>query len=206
VVVRQSIGMAAYMDLEALWRVLREGQTISGAWMSVDSRRLDEIYDELAERPGVAGVSVREHTIRSFYETLAQTILVFTFFNTLLAGSISFGVVYNNARIALSERNRELASLRVLGFTRAEISHILLGEIALLTLIALPPGFAIGRLLVGYLAGRLQSDLYRVPFVLERETYAFAALVILASTVLSGLIVLWKLWRLDLMAALKSRE
>ncbi|HLU46711.1 MAG TPA: FtsX-like permease family protein [Planctomycetota bacterium] len=205
-VVRQYIGMAAYMDLEALWRVLREGQTISGAWMSVDSRRLDEIYDELAERPGVAGVSVREHTIRSFYETLAQTILVFTFFNTLLAGSISFGVVYNNARIALSERNRELASLRVLGFTRAEISHILLGEIALLTLIALPPGFAIGRLLVGYLAGRLQSDLYRVPFVLERETYAFAALVILASTVLSGLIVLWKLWRLDLMAALKSRE
>ena len=57
-------------------------------------------------------------------------VLFFTFISTLLGGSIAFGVIYNNMRIALSERNRELASLRVLGFHRGEVAYILLGELA----------------------------------------------------------------------------
>jgi putative ABC transport system permease protein len=137
---------------------------------------------------------------------LGESLLIFTFINTVLAGTIAFGVVYNNARIALSERSRELASLRVLGYTRGEISYILLGEIFAFTLAAIPIGFVIGRFLCGYIAANLQSDLYRVPLVLEPDTYAFAAAVVLFSTCLSALSMRRKLFQLDLVAVLKARE
>ena len=123
-----------------------------------------------------------------------------------LAGIIAFGVVYNSARIALSERRRELASLRVLGFTRAEISYILLGELGVLTLAAIPLGFLIGRGLCAYIANSLETDLFRIPLILEANTYAFAALVVLMSTLISGLIVRSRLDRLDLIAVLKTKE
>ncbi len=204
--VRQWVGVSAYMDLAALNRFMREGETISGAYLSTDKRYLPEIYSALAGMPRVAGSSVRENEIGSFYENLAETLLVFTFINTLLAGTIAFGVVYNSARIALSERSRELASLRVLGYTKGEISYILLGELGVLTLTAIPAGFAIGRGLCGYIAGRLASDLYRVPPIVEPHTYAFAAAVVLVSAGVSGLVVRRRLAELDLVAALKTRE
>jgi putative ABC transport system permease protein len=115
-------------------------------------------------------------------------------------------VVYNSARIALSERSRELASLRVLGYTRGEISYILLGELGVFTLAAVPLGFLIGRGLCGYIAAKLGSDLYRVPLVLEPGTYAFAASVVLVSSCVSGLVVRRRLDRLDLVEVLKTRE
>jgi putative ABC transport system permease protein len=115
-------------------------------------------------------------------------------------------VVYNSARIALSERSRELASLRVLGYTRGEISYILLGELGTITLAAIPIGFLVGRELCRFIATRLGSDLYRVPLVLEPSTYAFAASVVLVSAGVSGLVVRRRLDRLDLVAVLKTRE
>ncbi|HZW36585.1 MAG TPA: ABC transporter permease, partial [Candidatus Deferrimicrobiaceae bacterium] len=124
----------------------------------------------------------------------------------LLAGTIAFGVVYNSARIALSERSRELASLRVLGYTRGEISYILLGELGVITLAAIPFGFLLGRELCRFIAARLGSDLYRVPLVLEPSTYAFAAAVVLVSAGISGVVVRRRLARLDLVAVLKTRE
>jgi putative ABC transport system permease protein len=204
--VRQFIGVAAYMELEALNRVLREGDAISGAYVAADSLHLESIYRELEEMPRVAGTVVRKNAIESFLETMAGTILIFTFINTILAGTIACGVVYNSARIALSERSRELASLRVLGFTRAEVSYILLGELAVLTLAAIPVGFLVGRGLCEIIVAGLQSDLYRIPLVLEARTYAFAATVVLVATVLSGLYVRRNLDRLDLVAVLKTEE
>jgi putative ABC transport system permease protein len=124
----------------------------------------------------------------------------------VLAASIAFGVVYNSARIALAERSRELASLRVLGFTRGEISYILLGELGLLTITAIPLGFLIGRGLAAYVVQGIESDLYRVPVVLEPPTYTFAALVIFASAVVSGFVIQRRLNRLDLVAVLKTKE
>jgi putative ABC transport system permease protein len=135
-----------------------------------------------------------------------RQVLIFAFFNTLLAATIAFGVVYNSARIALSERGRELASLRVLGFTRGEISYILLGELGLLTLVAIPLGFVIGRWLCVLMISRMQTDLFRVPLVLEPRTYAFAAAVVLVSAAVSALIVRSTLDRLDLVAVLKTKE
>lgn len=204
--VKQFIGVSAYMNIHALNRFLREDSVLSGARLALDERHQQEIYDALKEMPRVAATEVRENSIRSFYETLAETLLIFTTINTLLAATIAFGVVYNSARIALSERGRELASLRVLGFTRGEISYILLGELTALTLAAIPLGFIIGHAMCDFIASNLASDLYRVPLVLESQTYAFSATVILVATALSALIVRRKLDHLDLVAVLKTRE
>jgi len=204
--VPQYVGVSAYMNLSEQNRLLGEGDAISGAYLFTDKRHLPEIYRALKGMPRIAGTSIREVEIRSFYDTLGETLLVFTLINTLLAGTIAFGVVYNSARIALSERSRELASLRVLGYTRGEISYILLGELGVITLAAIVPGFLIGRGLCGYIATNLASELYRVPLILESDTYAFAAAVVLVSACLSGLIVRRRLDRLDLVAVLKTRE
>ena len=204
--VSQYVGVAAYMEINALNRLLREGDAISGVYLTVDEPYQAEIYAALKEMPRVAGTVTRKNAIRNFYETMGETLLIFAFINTLLAGTIAFGVVYNSARIALSERSRELASLRVLGFTRGEVSYILLGELGLLTLLAIPPGFVIGRGLCAYLAVTMESDLYRVPLVTEPSTYAFAATVVLLSTCISGFLVWHQLTRLDLVAVLKTKE
>jgi putative ABC transport system permease protein len=203
---KQYLGVTAYMQRRALNQLLNEGNAISGAYLKVDDRYQDEVYAELKEMPRVAGVIIHETAIQAFYDTLAETILFFTFISTLLGATISFGVVYNSMRIALSERNRELASLRVLGFTRGEVAYILLGELALLTLIAIPIGLLIGYGLCAYMAFKFDTDLYRVPLVLGQDAYAFAATVVIVSSLISGFMIWRNLAHLDMVAVLKSKE
>ncbi len=204
--VKQYIGVMGYMDRSALNRLMREGDLVSGAYLTVDSAEQSKVYRKLIEMPRVAGTAVRMDEIRNFYETQAESMLFFTFIATVLAGTIAFGVVYNSARISLSERSRELASLRVLGYTRGEISYIFLGELTVLTLLALPLGFIFGRGLCEYITTAVESDLFRVPVVLENETYALGAAVVLLSASVSGLVVRHRLDHLDLIAVLKTRE
>jgi putative ABC transport system permease protein len=204
--VSQYIGVSAYMDIDALNRLMREGSAISGVYLAADSRFLQHLFDRMKKIPRIAGIEVRERAITNFYDTMGETILIFTFINTLLAGIIAFGVVYNSARIALSEQGRELASLRVLGFTRGEISYILLGELTALTCAAIPLGFLIGHGMCAYIAESLKTDLFRVPLILEANTYAFAATVVIVSSCISGLIVRRRLDHLDLIAVLKTKE
>ncbi len=204
--VRQYIGVMGYMDRAALNRLMREGDLASGAYLTVDSAEQTRLNRILVEMPRVAGVVVRLDEIRNFYQTQAESMLFFTFIATLLGGTIAFGVVYNSARISLSERSRELASLRVLGYTRGEISYILLGELGLLTLAALPFGFIFGRMLCSYITHALESDLFRVPVVLEPSTYALSAAVVLVSASVSSLIVRHRLDHLDLVEVLKTKE
>lgn len=203
---KQYIGLSGYMDIAALNRLMREGNAISGMYLSVDSFYISEIYKKLINAPRVAGTVILKDEVKNFYETQAEAFLFFIFIATLLASSIAFGVIYNSARIALSERNRELASLRVLGYTKAEISYILLGELALLTLAAIPFGFIIGRGLGAYMAKAFESDLFRIPLVVEPVTYALAATVVLASAFVSGIIVSYRLYHLDLVGVLKTKE
>lgn len=205
-VVDQFLGLSAYMDLDALNRLLREGPAISGAYLAIDERFAPAIYRALKDMPRIAGTVVRRQEIVNFHRTMEETMLFFTFVATLFASLMSIGIVYNSARITLTERSRDLASLRVLGFTRGEISYILLGELAVLTAVAIPLGLYIGRWLCWYIARSLESDLYRVALVLEPDTYAFAATVTLAAVTLSGLAVRRRLDRLDLIAVLKTRE
>jgi putative ABC transport system permease protein len=200
------LGVSAYMRRDTLNRLLKEGNAINGAYLAIDPVHSKRIYQELDEMPRVAGTVVRETAIRSFHKTMEETILYFSFVTAILGGIIAFGVVYNSARIALSERERELASLRVMGFTRGEVAYILLGELGFITLLALPLGYLFGRELCRYLSSAFRSDLYRVPLVLEADTVAFAASVVLASAVISALLLWRKLNRLDLIGVLKTRE
>src|SRR4030043_1154411 len=204
--VKQNIGLMGYMDLLALNRLMREVHTISGAYLTVDSLDQPKIYRTLVEMPRVAGTFVREDEIKSFYETQAEVLLFFPFVATLLAAPFAFGVVYNSARIALSERSRELASLRVLGYTQTEISFIFLGELALLTLAAVPLGRLIGQGMSAYLAKAIESDLFRVPVLIDSATYSLAVTVVVVSACLSGLIVRHRLDHLDLVGVLKAKE
>jgi putative ABC transport system permease protein len=204
--VKQYLGVNGYMDLEALNRLMKEGDAISGAYLFTDSNYRDKLFRRFVEMPRVSGTVVRKDEIRNFNEIQARAMLFFTFIATLMACFISFGVVYNSARIALSERSRELSSLRVLGYTRGEISYILLGELGLLTLVAVPLGFLIGYWLCGYIANALASDLFRVPLIIEAKTYSLSAAVIFISASVSSLIVRHKLDHLDLVEVLKTRE
>lgn len=205
-IIREFTGVAAYMDIHSLNRLLGEGSAVSGAHLAVDSEARDALVTGLRNAPRIAAITDRHTAIRNFYETMADIVLTFAFVTTLLAGSIAFGVVYNNARITLAERSRELASLRVLGFTRGEISYILLGELGLLTLAAIPLGFVIGLVLIAYIVHGVESDLYRIPLVVEASVLAFAATVVLAASLLSSLVVVRRLFRLDLVEVLKTRE
>ena len=203
---RQFIGVGAYMRLESLNRLVREGYVLSGAYLSLDPRFENETVAALTERPGVASVQAQERAVQSLLDTLGDTILTFTFVMTLFAGAIAFGVIYNAARIALSERARELASLRVLGLTRGEIGYVLLGELGLLTLLALPVGFGMGYALCYGTVVSAQTELFRIPLVVGRGTLAFSATVALGAALLSGLVVWYRLGRLDLIEVLKTRE
>ena len=204
--VKLYLGVMGYMDIKALNRLMKEGDAISGVYLTADPQYQDKLYRIFVDMPRVSGTIVRKNEIRNFYDVQAKGMLFFTFIATLMAGSISIGVVYNNARIALAERSRELSSLRVLGYTRGEISYILLGELALIALTAIPLGFLIGNALCGYIAEILQSDLFRVPLIIEMKTFALAAVVVLISASISGLIVRHKLDHLDLVEVLKTRE
>ena len=199
-------GLSAYMDRHALNRLLQEGATSSGAFMMVDSPQIPALYSHLKQTPAITAVSIPSVALASFNDTIARTINVSTAFLIGFAVIIAFGMVYNGARIALSERGHELASLRVLGFTRGEIGFMLLGEQAILTLIAIPAGMALGYGIAGLITVVIDTELVRFPLVVSARTYALAFLVVAASAFLSGYLVQWRLRHLDLVAVLKTRE
>ncbi len=205
-VVSEYLGVGAYASRETVNRLLGEGEAISGAWLMIDDEARVPLVRALREAPRIASVSDRMATIAGFRDTMARGILTFTLVATLLAASICIGVVYNAARLTLAERGRELASLRVLGYTRAEARTLLLGELFTLSFLALIPAMLFGWGMAALLVQAFQSDLYRIPLVLTPAGFAFAALVILAATAVSGALVRRRLDRLDLVAVLKSNE
>ena len=204
--VDDAIGLQAYMRLEALHRMLREGNTVSGAALTMDATERDRFYAAVKTMPAIAGVSMRDEALQNFRDTMAEHMNLSIFINVVFAAIIAFGVVYNSARVSLSERSRELASLRVLGFTRAEISLILLGEIAMLTIVALPLGVAIGYVIGQLIMAEFTNEVYRLSFVVNPATIAWAWLTVIAATIVSGLLVRHRLDHLDLVAVLKTPE
>lgn len=200
------IGSPAYMEIGALSRLMHERPTVTVVHLQVDQRARAALLEKLKTLPSVGAVTLKDAAVQTFHETMAKTMLIFVAFFIAFSSILAFGVTYNAARIALSERGRELATLRVLGFTRAEISYILLGETALLTFVALPLGCAFGYALARLIVGAFETELYRVPFVIEHTTYGWAIVVGVAATFASALLVRARLDRLDLIAVLKTRE
>jgi putative ABC transport system permease protein len=172
----------------------------------VDPPAANALHAALKSLPGVAAVGLKRAALESLEKTLAENIRIFTALNVFFAGIIAFGVVYNTARIALAERSWELATLRVLGLTRREISSILLGELALLTAAAIPAGLGLGHLMARLAVRAFETEVYRIPLVIYPKTYLFSALVVTAAAAFSALVVRRRLDRLDLVAVLKTRE
>jgi putative ABC transport system permease protein len=137
---------------------------------------------------------------------MAETVNIIVGFYIVFGGLVAFGIIYNSARIALSERSRELASLRVLGFTKAEVGYILFGELAVLTLASLPLAGLFGYGLARFMVASFDSELFRLPMMINPETFAVAAMTILGATAVSALIVWRRIVTLDLVTALKTRE
>ena len=204
--VEEYIGAPAYMQMSALNHLMGEGDLRSGAYLQVDSAKADELYRKLKDTPGVAGVTLQTAALMTFRSPMAETLDIMTAFYILFGGLIALGVVYNSARISLSERGRELASLRVLGFTRGEVSYILLGELSIVTLAALLPGCLFGLGLAYLMTSSMNTDLFRIPMYVETSTYATAVLTVIVASLLSGLIVRRRIDNFDLIAVLKTRE
>lgn len=206
-VVDDLVGTAAYARIELVNDWMGEGPTISGAWAAVDPAVDSLLYARLKRLPRVGGVLIREVAVASFEETIAESFRISLVTTVLFACAVAIGIVYNSARIALSERGRELASLRVLGFSKREVTGMLLGEQALLTVAAIPPGLAFAYGLCWLIVFRVaQTDLFRIPLVVSARTYLVGVAIIAAASIFSGWLVRRRVHRLDLIAVLKTRE
>ena len=204
--VPEMMGLNAYLERRTLNRLLQEGDQSSWFALVVERGREAALLEASKQLPRVVGVFSKASLLRNMQEVSARNIRIMSTVLTLFATVIAIGVVYNNARIALAERTWELASLRVLGFTRTEVSGLLLGEMAIGIAIALPLGMLFGFGLVHLIAGLLKSDQFSFPVVIQPATYAWAALTVLISGGASALVVRRRIDRLDMVAALKTRE
>ncbi|SHE40152.1 putative ABC transport system permease protein [Modicisalibacter ilicicola DSM 19980] len=200
------LGSPAYMELGALNRALREPNRVSGAYLRVDGAQRESVYRQLKDMPTVAGVSLKADARDAFQKLMDTGAGAMRYIMAAIAAIITFGIVYNAARIAYAERARDLASLRVIGFTKGEVAFVLLGELAAVTLVALPVGALLGYYLSFGIAAGFSSDLYQIPAVFTPESYGAAALAVIAAAVASGWLVKRDIDRADLIAALKTRE
>lgn len=200
------VGTSAWIHADTLRGILGEGPAFSGAFLALDAAHAAAADARLADSPRVAGFVSRERQLGTFRETIARTLLRMRTVNTLFAIAIACGVVATTARQSVIERSRDLASLRVLGFTRREVAAILLGEQALLTLAAVPLGLVLGYAFVVVTTWGYDTELFRVPAVVQPRTYALAAATVLAAALVAAGIVRRLLDRLDLVAVLKARD
>lgn len=199
-------GIAAYMEVDNLRRLMREGGTISGAHLAVDMNYWPQFLEKVKEAPRIASLSIKEAVRASFRESTGEMIGSITTIYFGFAIIVSFGVVYNSARIALSERSRDLATLRVIGFTQREVAAVLIGELAFLTIAALPLGLVVGTNLANMIVTTASTETVRLPLVVTSKTYAMAVLVVITSASLSFALVSQRLKKLDLLGVLKARD
>ncbi|WP_425046027.1 ABC transporter permease [Primorskyibacter sp. S87] len=200
------IGSPAYMEIGALNRALNEPLRVSGAYLRVDQAQSAEVYRKLKEMPMVAGVSLNSEGRAALQKIMDQGAGSMRYVMALIAAVITFGVVYNAARVAQAERSRDLASLRVLGFSRAEVAFVLLGELAVVTLLALPVGGVAGYFLTFAVSEGFSTDLYQIQASFSAASFGASVIVVLVAASISGWLVKRDIDRMDLVMALKTRE
>lgn len=199
-------GTAAYMEIGALNRVMGEGDRISGAYLSVAAGRWGDFLQAVKQSPQAGSVVIKNRIREGFRETTAKSIGLLQQIYLTFATVVAFGIVYNSARISLSERQRELATLRVIGFTRGEVAAVLVGELAMLTLVALPCGLVIGSGFARAILTTVNTEFVRLPLIITASNYAFAVMVVAVASMVSALLACRRLDQLDLVGALKARD
>lgn len=202
----QYFGLGASMDADTMTALFRRAPRISVANVTLDDTQLDAFHAALKDIPKLAGSILMTENRRSFEATIEENVLIMTTVYGILGILITVGVTYNGARVQLSERARELASLRILGFSRWEVSYILIGETMLLAILAQPIGWLIGFNIARLMTSSFSSDLYSVPLVVAPATFTYASLIVLAAALASVLVVRRRLDNLDLVAVMKTRE
>ncbi len=200
------VGLTAFTRLSYLNRLLRDGHVVSGARLKIDDTELTQLYTQIKQTPAIASITLQDISRQKFRDTIEENIVTMTMLYVALAVTITFGVVYNSARIQLSERAREMASLRVFGFTPTEVSKVLLFELGIIVLLAQPLGWLLGYIFAWSVVNGFESDLFRIPLVVETKTYAWASLVVLGAAGVTALVVWRRINRLDLIRVLKTRE
>ena len=205
-IIEQYFGLGAYMDLATLNRLLGDPPVIRGANIAYDTALQPALYASVKSTPAAAGIALMRLSLERFRATVSENTMIITGIYIGLAVVIGFGVTYNAARVQLSERGRELASLRVLGFTRSEVWRIITTELAILTIIAQPLGWVLGYGLGWLILRGFQSDLYEIPMVMTPATFAESSLVSFGSAAISAILMRWRISTLDLVAVLKTRE
>ena len=204
--VDESFGLQGHMDKLVLHQVLREARTVNQVLLEVDPEAFDAVTLRLKEIPWVLGVSSPRDFKERFEEQSGEMMATYTLILTIFASIIAVGVIYNNTRVALSQRSRDLASLRVLGFTQGEVAAILLGEQAVQVVLAIPLGMVVGYYMVVSMMSTVDPETYRLPIIISSRTYIYSSTVAIAAAVVSALLVRRKLNRLDLIGVLKTRE
>jgi putative ABC transport system permease protein len=204
--VHEMMGMNAYMERHSLNALLREGDIVNSFALAVERGFEPVLLDRLKDLPRVTMVISKSTMARNIQDVTVGNLLMVSVVLTSFAIVIAVGVVYNHARIALAERAWELASLRVLGFTRSEVSAILLGELAIEIVLAMPLGMVLGYLLSKGIVSAIQSDAFYFPLVIAPATYAFSAICVVVAGVVSAFIVRRRVDGLDLVSVLKTRE
>ena len=204
--VTQYFGLGAYVDIDEMDARFRRSPQMTVVNVELDEAHLSELHARIKDIPKISGLIMMNENRRSFEHTISQNTLVMNSVYAVIAMMITVGVAYNGARIQMSERARELASLRILGFTRAEVSVVLVGEIMLLAVLAQPIGWALGAWIAYALSNSFTSDLYAIPLVFEADNFARASLVVLATSLVAVLIVRRRIDRMDLVAVMKTRE
>ena len=204
--VQTFFGLGAYMDQDRLAGLLGQVPQVTLANVMIDEGQTEALYKAVKDAPAISGITLMTQVRRSFDETMAESAWISVFIFSTVASLIAIGVVYNSARIQLSERARELASLRILGFTRGEVSYILLGELFLLVAAAIPLGLWLGYGMAAGMVASFDSDLYSIPLLITRKTYMRAALVVAGASLASALLVRRRIDRMDLVSVMKTRE
>ncbi|MEO9824630.1 MAG: FtsX-like permease family protein [Paracoccaceae bacterium] len=199
-------GLGAYMDLETMNAMFRQAPRVSTVNVALDESQTQALHNAIKETPEITGIVEMNENRQSFQDTIEENIVVMNSIYIVVAILITVGVTYNAARIQLSERARELASLRILGFGRSEVSYILMGEMMLIALIAQPIGWLIGAWIARLMTNNFTSDIYAIPLVLKPATFTLASLVVLTAAFVSVMIVRRRLDRLDLVSVMKTRE
>lgn len=200
------LGSPTYMELDTLNRYLKEPARISGAYLSLDSSLSSTVYQAVKDMPTVAGIALKNDSRIAFEKLMDTGAGAMRYIMVLIAGVITFGIVYNSARIAYAERERDIASLRVIGFTKNEAAFVLLGELGLVTVCALPMGAVMGYFLSQAISAGFSTDIYQIPAIYSPESYGAAAIAVVLASILSGWLVKRDIDQVNLVMALKSKE
>jgi putative ABC transport system permease protein len=176
------------------------------ALVEMDEAQVPAFLARTKEIPRITSAIQQKTLIALFQEMMNRTMWVDLVFLGGFAGALAFSIVYNDARIALSERARELATLRVIGFTHQEVARLLFSGLAVEVLVGLPIGSILGALIGATLAPVFSNEEVRFAIPTTARTIAESSLFIVGAALLSTLTVARRIGRLDLIAVLKTRE